>query len=298
MARLTNVSVVIPTYNRGEKLKLAIEALINSEFKTYEIIIVDDGSTDKTEEIVKEFNQVKYLTQEHLGAAAARNKGGFAARGDLVFFTDSDCMVDKKCLGNLVSKISESEDIAIVGCRIKGVTKGFWAKCFDYSHFHSFMSPKRSLRKFVCGSGFIVRKQIFDNIGGFDKNLRIAEDEDFSLRVSDTSKDLVYLPEAIVYHDHGRNKLKDFLRHPYHWALQGSVMPYLKYKKSRYGKFALRNRWYYLLFSPIISLLVASKIVSGVFLSDPRVIIYFPFIILNKMIWCYGTFIYLKNENN
>lgn len=290
------ISIVIPTYNRCFELKKAIDSLTKQNFgDELEIIIVDDGSTDGTEKTIKAIGKIKYLKQQNSGAATARNKGGFNARGEFIMFLDSDCLIDKDCINNILAEIKNSHT-NVVTCRITGITKGFWAKCHDYSHFHGFMVNKRTEKKFPCGSGFLIKKELFESINGFNAKLKVAEDEDLGMRLSEGGEKIIYLPNAIVYHDHGRKKFKQFIRHPYNWAKKGSVLPYLIYKHSTYNNFASNNPWYYLIFSPFIAGLVTLRIFFRIFPQDKYIIFYAPFIFINKLAWCLGTFNFLLKK--
>jgi len=295
MEEQNKISIVIPTYNRVEKLERAILSLLESKIKPEEIIVVDDGSTDDTESMVKKYPEVKYLKQNHLGVATARNRGVTTSSNDLIFFTDSDCVVDKDCLFNLLNELKD--DIAMVGCQVIGKTKGFWAKCHDHAHYSSYMLKKKTEMKFMCGSGFMVKKNLFDEVGGFNEKLKVAEDQDLGLRLETKGK-LIYEPRAKVYHNHGRNTFKKFLMHPFVWAKLGSIEPYLIHRdKYRLNWLAPNSPWYYLLLSPVFSFVVTAKIIYKLFSSDFKVVICSPFIFLNKMTWCLGTFFYLKHEN-
>lgn len=292
------ISVVIPSYNRREQVKNCINSLLNQTFKEKsEIIVVDDGSIDGTEKIIKEYPQIIFLKQNHKGAAAARNKGAFSAKGEFIFFLDSDCQADKNCLKELLKEINKDKNTAAVGCRIIGKTFGFFAKCHDYAHYSNFMVPHREKRRFLCTSGILVKKEFFNEINGFNENLKIAEDEDLGLRLVEKGCNLIYQPKTVVYHFHGRNKFKTAILHAKKWAEAGSVKPYLVHKESKYGKFSSKNPYFYIVFSPIISFLVSIKIFFRIFPQDKKILLYFFFILINKFFWCLGTYQYLKNEN-
>ena len=292
------ISVVIPSYNRKQELENCIESALSQGIDhNPEIIVVDDGSTDGTEKIIDKYPNITFIRQNHKGAAAARNNGAQKSKQEFVFFIDSDCRAEKNCAEELLKEIQKDENIAIVGCRILGKTAGFLAKCHDYAHYSNFMVRKREERKFLCSSGILVRKEYFDKMGGFNEDLKIAEEEDLGLRTNMAGYKLIYQPSAIVYHFHGRNNFQKAILHAKKWAEAGSVKPYLMHKESKYGKISSKNPYFYLFLSPIISFLVSIKIFTRIFPQDKKIILYFPFIFINKLFWCFGTFNYLKNEN-
>ena len=121
-------SVIVPAYNAEKILSSCLKSLVNQSLpKTvYEIIVVDDGSTDTTADIVKDFN-VKYLFQTNQGPAAARNNGTAMAEGDIILFTDSDCVPDRSWLEEMVSPFQDPEIVAVKGS-YKTNQKGLAAK--------------------------------------------------------------------------------------------------------------------------------------------------------------------------
>ena len=103
------VSVVIPTYNRKDMLKECLESLFNQTYpkERYEIIVVNDGSTDGTEEVLNEYAKkapcaFKWFTQQNKGPCVARNLGVKNARGEIICFIDDDCVAEKKWIENLI----------------------------------------------------------------------------------------------------------------------------------------------------------------------------------------------------
>ncbi|PKC52446.1 nucleotide-diphospho-sugar transferase [Rhizophagus irregularis] len=87
-----SVSVIIPVYNRENKIKIALESLINQSYQNFEAIIIDDGSTDQTAKVIKEYNcsNFRYVYQENSGVSVARNKGIAESKGEYICFLDSD----------------------------------------------------------------------------------------------------------------------------------------------------------------------------------------------------------------
>lgn len=101
------VSVIIPVYNRSDKLSTAIKSVLNQSYVSLELIVVDDGSTDNVAEVVSRFPQVKYVTQEHSGQATARNRGLQKAKGCFIASLDSDDTWDNNFLDKLVTKMEK-----------------------------------------------------------------------------------------------------------------------------------------------------------------------------------------------
>lgn len=117
---MVNISVVMPVYNMEKYLEASLDSLVGQTMKDIEIICVDDGSTDKTGEILKEYerqdSRIKWIRQENLGAGAARNKGMEAAIGKYIIFLDSDDIYEKNMLEKLY-QTAESCDLDVIVCR-------------------------------------------------------------------------------------------------------------------------------------------------------------------------------------
>ena len=103
------VSIIVPTFNRKTELEQCVKSLLNLTYKDYEIIIVDDGSSDGTEELIRGLDaNIVYIRQKNAGPAVARNTGIQHMKGEFAVFTDSDCIVDKKWLEDCFEKRNNS----------------------------------------------------------------------------------------------------------------------------------------------------------------------------------------------
>jgi len=179
-----NISVIIPTFNRKETLKRAIQSVVMQSYTPYEIIVIDDGSDDGTKEWLKDnYPNVKYIYQMNSGVSSARNKGIKFARGDWIALLDSD---DEWLPSKLKDQANEIElnpaakflhtnEIWIRnGVRVNQMKKhkkygGYiFEKCLDMCR----ISP----------SSVLIKKDIFDEIGMFDETLKVCEDYDLWLR--------------------------------------------------------------------------------------------------------------------
>ena len=199
------VSVIIPAYNRAHVLRRAIRSVLSQTFTDYEIIIVDDASTDDTGAVARNFDGPLRMIRHEVnrGPAAARNTGINAAIGGYVAFLDSD---DEWMPGKLARQIELLDTSA----------KSFGASCSGYTVIHP--EPGYSWERRLpvgekwtryllnngCdlgpGSTLVARRVVFDRIGMFDESLRRWEDWDWLLRyVADRELAIVPEPQAVIY---------------------------------------------------------------------------------------------------
>lgn len=184
-----SITVIIPTYNREAFLKKAVMSVVEQTLCCDELIIVDDGSTDKTKMLVERLSQnisfpVYYVLQENSGAAAARNTGIKKASSDHLCFLDSDDRFDPEKLYLQYNAMLESNALI-------SHTREIWyrqGKLLNQKKKHRPREGyifKNCLRMCVVGmSTVMIKKVLFDRYGLFDENLPCCEDYDFWLRVS------------------------------------------------------------------------------------------------------------------
>ncbi|MCP2520499.1 glycosyltransferase [Candidatus Aminicenantes bacterium AC-708-M15] len=183
---MPEVSVIIPTYNRASFLKEAIESVLNQEYSDFELIIIDDGSTDNTKEIIKQYEgKLKYYYQSHKGVSPARNAGLKLARGDFIAFLDSDDLWKKEKLKIQVEFMKSHPEIMVCYTEEIWIRKGVR------------VNPKKKHKKYsgwifdkvvpICLlslSSALFRKKLFEEVGVFDENLPACEDYDLGLRIA------------------------------------------------------------------------------------------------------------------
>ena len=196
---IPKVSVVIPTYDRIETLPRSLDSVINQTFSDWELIVVDDGSTDGTDEmILRDYPAVRLHRQENSGVSAARNAGVALTSGEWIAFLDSDdAWLPEKLEWQLSAlanepelRLSHTDEIWIRnGKRVnqpKEYAKsggGIYLRCLPLCC--------------ICPSSVLLRRDLFDEIGGFDEILPVCEDYDLWLRI--TAREPVhYLDEALV----------------------------------------------------------------------------------------------------
>ena len=200
------VSIVIPTYNRSQFLKKAIDSVIAQTFKDFELIIVDDGSTDNTFHLISQYsdNRIRYIKQENKGPGAARNRGIKESMHGLIAFLDNDDWWDKEKLDVQFREMQQNPGYLI------SHTQEIWYKNGKllnqkkkHKKQHGYIFDKCLPLCAVSMSTAIVRKELFDRIGLFDEGMACCEDYDFWLRTSVNHKFLL-IDEPLTLKDGGR----------------------------------------------------------------------------------------------
>ena len=180
------VSVIIPTYNRAWSLKKAIDSVLEQDYKNFELIVVDDGSTDDTEALVSEYaKSVKFVQQPNSGVSAARNKGIQISSGSLISFLDSDDYWEPKKLSTQVEFFNANPDALICQTEETWIRNG---KRVNPKQKHKKQSgmifiPSLALC-LVSPSAVMMRKILFAKVDVFDESLPACEDYDLWLRIS------------------------------------------------------------------------------------------------------------------
>jgi glycosyltransferase involved in cell wall biosynthesis len=181
------VSVIIPCYNHAHFVGEAIKSVLEQDYQHYEIILVDDGSTDNTREVVAQFGfKVRYIYQQNQGLSAARNSGLRAARGELVGFLDADDLYEPNFLSTLVAILKANPQADAVHCACRFVDRfnnplpQIAGKVVPASQLYSTMLKGNFLTP-VC---MFAYKYCYEETGGFDRAFQGVADWDMWLRIS------------------------------------------------------------------------------------------------------------------
>ncbi len=193
------VSVIIPTYNRAGYLREALHSVLRQSLTPWEVIVVDDGSTDDTRQVIQDApGSICYFEQAHQGVAAARNLGLEKATGDLIAWLDSDDLWEPDFLAAVVPILARDETLA-------GVYTGITMVDADGVRLRSSTrtEPPEALYEalirgnFLATPSVVVRKACYDTVGHFDTQLPISEDYDMWLRLTAESR-LVGIPRPLA----------------------------------------------------------------------------------------------------
>jgi glycosyltransferase involved in cell wall biosynthesis len=179
------VSVVIPTFNRNWCLSEAVDSVFSQTYARYELIVVDDGSTDDTGKRLSQYKNITVITQPNRGVSAARNRGIASSKGDLIAFLDSDDLWQPEKLSLQVDYFMRHPMVEI--CQ----TQEIWirdSKRMNPGQRHIKTAGfffERSLEVcLVSPSAVMLRKQLLDKVGLFDESLPACEDYDLWLRIN------------------------------------------------------------------------------------------------------------------
>jgi glycosyltransferase involved in cell wall biosynthesis len=178
------VSVIIPTFNRAWILLEAIESVLSQTFENYELIVVDDGSTDNTRLLLKACKDIRVVSQENKGVSAARNRGIEAATGDYLAFLDSDDLWLPEKLDLQMAFFKTHPKAMICQTQETWIRNGKRINPKKRHRKASGMFFDRSLALcLVSPSAVIIKKELLEDVGQFDEDLPACEDYDLWLRI-------------------------------------------------------------------------------------------------------------------
>lgn len=200
------VSIILPTYNREHMVGKAIESVLKQSYTDFELIIIDDGSTDKAEQVIASYNDKRiryYRMQENGGQSKARNRGMQMAKYDYLAFEDSDDLWRPEKLEVQMNAMKKADlDVGIIYHKFQ----------YDLGEEHSIILPdqhiplenksgdiyKQLLKDNLVGMPTIlIKKECIKEVGGMDESLRCLEDYDFVLRIAKRYK-AIFLDEIYV----------------------------------------------------------------------------------------------------
>ena len=217
---MAKVSTIIPTYNCESYIKETLESVLSQTYKDIELIVVDDGSTDRTREIIESFKpRLKYILQDkNTGPSAARNKGIEQAKGKYIAFLDhDDVWMPNKIEEQIKLLESNKKDVALVYSDGYNVTPSGSqvSALFDITKPHrGFVFEELLSDNFIPTSSVVVKKEILREVGRFNERFLISQDFDLYLRIAECHKiDFVDLPlfKHRIYPDSASSKKRKIL---------------------------------------------------------------------------------------
>lgn len=199
------ISVVVPCFNNGASILPTLQALANQQgCPPFEVILADDGSTDQTAELARNSGLARVFVFEHAGPAGARNQGAEQARGQILVFTDSDCIPEPGWLASLTEPILKGRAQAVKGrYRTRQTTWVARLVQVEFEERYRMLAECQSI-DFVDTYSMALDTRLFRSVGGFDCTFTRPdnEDVDLSYRLAQAGARMVYVDQAAVYHTH------------------------------------------------------------------------------------------------
>jgi GT2 family glycosyltransferase len=250
------VSVVVCSYNGGRTLAQCLQSLMRLEYPDYEIILIDDGSTDNTAEIAARFPDVRTIRQANQGLSAARNVGLHAARGSIVAYVDSDAYADPHWLAHLVAQLERSGADAVGGPNL-APEDGRISACVAAAPgqpMHVLESDQ--VAEHIPGCNMAFRREALQAINGFDPQfLKAGDDVDVCWRLQQAGYWITFAPGAFVWH-HRRQSPRAYLRQQ---AGYGEAEALLRFKHPDRYNGRGQGKWRGVLYGPSLQGLVVGQ---------------------------------------
>lgn len=288
---LSYVTIIIPVRNEEKTIKRCLDSILALDYPNFEVIIINDGSTDRTGEILQGYlsnqKKIKIIESEGVGPSEARNLGIKLARGEFVAFTDADCIVHKEWLNELLKGFTDENVVGVGGNQLSPEDETYFGR-----DVQNFMKMIGFMTHYIKKDGFTIvesknnptcnemyRRKIFYEVGGFLSGFWPGEDTELDYRIKKKGYKLSHNPRAIVYHYRSEN-IREYRKMMHNY---GKAQAYLIKK---YGFF---RRIHYV---PIVTLVF---LITEVF-----IFLKFPFmgILLMALIFVTLTLYFLFNTND
>ncbi len=213
-------SIIVPVFNNESTLDKCLKGLISQKFQSgkYEIIVVDDGSIDNSQQIINRYSVKVLKNNFKTGAYAARNLGIANASGKILIFTDATCYPCIDWLDNLMSRFEETGVGCVAGQILSAPPLNLVQRFSKDRKTHDMNDNlEREFPSFVCGN-VAIKREVFEHSGLFDESLESGGDGDLAFRVKLTGRfRIVYEPSACVYYNY-RTTLRGLLKQAYKYG--------------------------------------------------------------------------------
>jgi len=206
------ISVCIPAFNSAKYIKTSIESVLSQPSQDYEIVVLDDGSSDSTQDIVKDLmaihpEKIRYYHQDNAGISKSRNKLTELARGEYILWLDSDDMLVKDVLSVYADHIHRYPDASVFygNVILFGQRHGVWTTKDYYRNTDAILSTLKTGSSFIPNTGSVVKKSTYKLFGGYDENMVKSEDSDFWFRIAAQVTFKSIHTWSVFYRFHGNN---------------------------------------------------------------------------------------------
>ncbi len=217
------ITVVVPLYNKGEYVAKTIDSILSQDLSNWECVIVDDGSTDNSADIVKSYSdkRIRYVYKKNGGVSSARNYGVSVANGSWILFLDADDTLSEKCLSDFENAIKRYEDSNLISANFY-ITNNYKKQIVGSSEIGYIKNPLKSLfldKLYMRPGAFIIKKEMAE-LNPYSEKYSRYEDFEVQIRYCNSChiahfscSVMNYVQEATEYSKRSSNPNKDFLGH-------------------------------------------------------------------------------------
>jgi glycosyltransferase involved in cell wall biosynthesis len=290
--RTPSVTVIIPALNGEQTLGPCLRAVLEQRYGgRIETVVINDGSTDATSSLAKSFPGVVVLDQQNRGRSAARNRGAAESSGEIIAFTDADCLPRKEWVEKLVARLLMLEKGGIVGgAMVLPKNANLWQRIDHQAWAHS-TGPEAPAGPSLLAStaNMCMFRNVFKEAGGFDERFSGSEDSDLALRVHRAGHRNYFEPAAVVEHHHPRTTFRAFFRQRYNYG-KWTIQTVLRHRPlTPYSWMFPNNRALLALFWPGYALLATGFTVLRAWRSDVSVLWLSPLHLMGRLVEYLGT---------
>lgn len=186
------ISVVIPLYNKEKSILMTIQSVINQSYTDFELLIIDDGSTDGGGAIAASYpdTRIRVIHQQNRGVCAARNRGIQEAKGEYIALLDADDQWDMKYLEEQMQMVADFPEAAMWGINFAELNEGKLIRKLETGlpdgyrgYVENYFEMPDRVSDLLCSSSVVIRKEVFEKVGYFDERIRYSEDIDMWYRI-------------------------------------------------------------------------------------------------------------------
>jgi glycosyltransferase involved in cell wall biosynthesis len=297
------LTIIVPVYNGVLTMYDLLKSLFDCDHIDFDIIIVDDGSTDETCGIISKYNVRSIKLDKNYGISHARNIGIELAQTEYVAFVDADCIVQKNWLDIILfefKKLREKDkNIAAMSGRVLPFRENFidyiaaYVEHWEYQGGHIEERVKLSTSNCICD-----KKAIF-SVGKFDESLVVDEDRELALKMISNGYKVFYNPNVFVKHHHNRTSLGKIFAHQFWWGEKTGLINEWRYRNIRKLWFlrVIKNPIVYFMIIPFLCLILTARITKRIFKENKTLLWAVPFIFIAKVFYRLGVLKWiLKNK--
>ncbi|ODS41450.1 MAG: hypothetical protein A7315_06170 [Candidatus Altiarchaeales archaeon WOR_SM1_79] len=269
MNKFPKISVIVPAYNAEKTIIQCIESLIIQDYPVYEIIFVDNNSTDKTPEIIKRYGKIKYIQEKKKGSYAARNTGVKFSNGEIIVFTDSDCILKKNWLEKLTAPIRSGKCIAAMGGTLSAGSERLDRIEQDAYDAHLNKIREGNNLKTIDTRNFAITRAVFKDGNFFNEKIMFSGDAEYGMMLNKKGYEIYLAEGAELKHFH-KSSFKKVFKTKFLQSYYGTI----SYKKGLYLE-GFRFRYYFsILFllsvcMDLLVLIISKKMIHPILLMLP-----------------------------